>query len=114
MNITPKQHYLLHIPGMMRDMGPLICLSCFSFESAHSYFKKLARKQNFKNLTLSLAKWHQLLECCNFGNDKETPSSHPLFSTEKTFGVLCEVKADELPVLQQSSQNLGYCLVFNL
>ncbi len=106
-NITPKQHYLIHIPGMMIDMGPLIRSSCFSFESAHSYFKELARKQNFKNLTLSLAKRHQLLECCNFGDDQETPSSHPLFSTEKKFGVLRDVKADELPVLQQRFTESG-------
>ena len=68
-------------------LGPMVRSSCFSFESAHSYFKDLARKQNFKYLQLSLAKGHQFNECCNFGDSEENPSSHPLFSNEKTCGV---------------------------
>lgn len=64
----------------------MIRSSCFSFEAAHKYFKQIARKQNFKNLKLSLAKRHQLLECSNFGDSKENPSSHPLFATENFFG----------------------------
>jgi hypothetical protein len=35
-NIIPKQHYMIHIPSMIKDLGP------------HNYFKELARKQNFK------------------------------------------------------------------
>lgn len=52
-NIIPKQHYLIHIPSMIKELGPLVLHSCFGFESAHSYFKELARKQNFKNLPKS-------------------------------------------------------------
>ncbi|XP_028415149.1 uncharacterized protein LOC114538196 [Dendronephthya gigantea] len=50
LNIIPKQHYMIHIPSMIKHLGPLIRHSCFGFESAHNYFKELARKQNFKNL----------------------------------------------------------------
>ena len=74
-NIIPKQHYLIHIPTMIKELGPLVRRSCFAFESAHNYFKELVRKQNFKNL----AKFCQLKECSNFADVKEAPQSHPLF-----------------------------------
>jgi hypothetical protein len=53
-NITPKQHYLIHIPTMIKELGPLIWHSCFAFQSAQNYFKELACKQNVKNLAKSL------------------------------------------------------------
>jgi hypothetical protein len=87
-NITPKQHYLIHIPTMIRQLGPLIRHSCFGFESAHNYFKEIARKQNFKNLSKSLAERCQLNECSNFGDPNEKGNSHPLFSTERKYGVV--------------------------
>ena len=58
-NIIPKEHYLIHIPEMIKLLGPVIRSSSSSFEAAHQYFKQTARKQNFKNLPLSLAKRHQ-------------------------------------------------------
>ena len=75
-------------------LGPMVKSSCFSFESAHNFFKELARKQNFKNLALSLAKRHQFNLCCNFGDGAENPSSHPLFSSEKTYGILKKANAE--------------------
>ena len=32
-NIIPKQHYMIHIPTMIQQLGPLIRHSCFGFES---------------------------------------------------------------------------------
>lgn len=90
-SIIPKQHYLIHIPTMITLNGPLIRSSCFAFESAHIYFKRLAQNQSFKNLNVSLAKRHQLLECSYFGDSNENPSSHPLFSTEFQHGVSLKV-----------------------
>ena len=90
-NIIPKQHYMVHIPTMIQQLGPLIRHSCFGFESAHNYFKEMARKQNFKNLPKSLAERCQLNDCSYFGDDKENPASHPLFSTERKYGVLHHV-----------------------
>ena len=75
--------------------------SCFSFESAHSYFKEIARKQNFKNLPLSLAKRHQFNECCNFGDPEESPSSHPLFSSERSCGVIKKLEAESCQTLRE-------------
>ena len=106
-NITPKQHYLLHIPGMIRLLGPMTRSACFTFESAHRYFKDLAGKQNFKNLPLSLAKRHQFEDCCNFGDADECPSSHPLFATERKYAGLREVSAEKLTYLQQRFKEFG-------
>lgn len=106
-NITPKQHYLLHIPTSIQMLGPMVRSSCFSFESAHNFFKELARKQNFKNLPLSLAKRHQFNLCCNFGDAAENPSSHPLFSSEKTFGVLKMVNAEVCLSLRERFNSCG-------
>ena len=86
-NIIPKQHYMIHMPSMIKQLGPLIRHSCFGFESAQNYFKEIARKQNFKNLTKSLAERCQMNECGNFA-DSDNPHSHPLFSTERQYGVL--------------------------
>ena len=43
-NIIPKQHYTIHMPTMIKKLGPLIRYSCFNFESAHKYFKEIAKK----------------------------------------------------------------------
>ena len=71
---------------MIRQLGPLVRHSCCSFESAHNYFKELARKQNFKNLAKLLAERCQLKECSNSGDSTEDLKSRPLFSTERKYG----------------------------
>ena len=87
-SILPKQHYMIHFPSMIKQLGPLIRHSCFAFESAHNYFKELAGKQNFKNLAKSLAERCQLKECGNFADVNEAARTHPLFASEKNFGPL--------------------------
>lgn len=106
-NVIPKQHYLVHIPGMIRLLGPMVRTSCFTFESAHRYFKELGRRQNFKNLPVSLARRHQMFECCNFGDSLERPGSHPLFATEKKCGVVNQVNKDEVKALQEKFKEFG-------
>ena len=106
-NIIPKQHYLIHIPTMIRQLGPLIRHSCFGFESAHNYFKEIARKQNFKNLSKSLAERCQLNECSNFGDPNEKGNSHPLFSTERKYGVLTLAKESSRESLRSKLDSFG-------
>ena len=48
----------------------LIRALCFSFESTNNYSKDLSRKQKFKNLSVSLVRRHQKMECCNFINNR--------------------------------------------
>ena len=101
-NIIPKQHYTLHFPTSIRTIGPMIRASCFSFEAAHNFYKILARKQNFKNICLSLAKRIQMLDACNFGDAASNPSAHPLFKTEKKYGVLKKIDDQETASLRIS------------
>ena len=54
-----------------------------------------------------MAKRHQYLECCNFGDANECPSSHPFFATEKQYVGLREVDAEKLAYLQQKCQEFG-------
>ena len=104
-NIIPKQHYLIHIPTMIQKLGPLIRHSCFGFESAHNYFKEIARKQNFKNLAKSLAERCQLNECSHFAD--ENPASHPLFSSERKYGVLNYVNESAKESLRSQLDSFG-------
>ena len=91
----------------MKELGPIIHSSCFTFESAHVYFKELARKQNFKNIAVSLAKRYQLLEMCNFADAELSPTSHPLFGTENQLGVFRNVNDAEKNLLRRRFDNLG-------
>lgn len=62
--LTPKMHFLTHYGEHIANFGPLSACSCMRFESKHGYFKKLARKtMNMKNLAMTLARRHQLLQC---------------------------------------------------
>lgn len=61
--LIPKMHFLMHYSDQIRNFGPLSACSTIRFEAKHSYFKGLARKtKNRKNLCLTLAKRHQLLQ----------------------------------------------------
>ena len=83
-NITPKMHYMLHIPNQMMQLGPLVRHCCMRFEARHRYFKELAPQQNFKNICLSLAEHCQRDLCKDF--QTENPRQHPLFSSERELG----------------------------
>lgn len=37
-NITPKQHYLIHIPSQIKLLGPMLRHMCMRFESKHCFF----------------------------------------------------------------------------
>jgi hypothetical protein len=61
--LKPKHHYLCHYPSLILQFGPLLRLWTMRFESKHSYFKRCARVvKNFRNLSYSLARKHQLLQ----------------------------------------------------
>lgn len=62
-SLKPKHHFILHYPLLIKMFGPLRHLWTLCFESKHSYFKNVVRHSpNFKNMLLSLANKHQLLE----------------------------------------------------
>ncbi|CAN7999370.1 unnamed protein product [Ixodes hexagonus] len=61
--IIPKLHYLVHYARMIRELGPLQQFWSMRFEAKHQYLKSLAsRIKNFRNITLTLSKRHQLMQ----------------------------------------------------
>ena len=87
-NITPKQHYMLHLPSQIKSLGPMIRHMCMRFESKHCFFKQWASKLNFKNISKSLINQNQMYEGCQNAD----PSMHPIFSNEREMGPVSEVK----------------------
>ncbi|KAI1303015.1 hypothetical protein HDE_02277 [Halotydeus destructor] len=58
--ITPKMHYLLHLPSVIRENGPLYQFSNFSFERKIQFFKRrLQTIRNTINPAKSLSVFHQ-------------------------------------------------------
>ena len=54
--ITPKCHYVLHYPRLIRQLGPLIRHWVMRYEAKHHYFKQNARAPgNFINIAKALA-----------------------------------------------------------
>ncbi|XP_034078395.1 uncharacterized protein LOC117550156 isoform X1 [Gymnodraco acuticeps] len=87
-NVTPKQHYMIHLPSQIESLGPMVRHMCMRFESKHCLFKQWASKLNFKNVCKSLINQNQIYESCQ----NVDPSKHPIFSNEKEMGPVSEVR----------------------
>ncbi|XP_078487842.1 uncharacterized protein LOC144745800 [Ciona intestinalis] len=68
-NIIPKQHYLLHIPSSILQLGPNVQYWTMRFEAKHGYFKKLANIANYKNVAKYMAVRHQKNFCMQLLED---------------------------------------------
>ncbi|XP_026121391.1 uncharacterized protein LOC113101208 [Carassius auratus] len=82
-NLIPKHHLMIHYPECIRQIGPLIHVWTMRYEAKHRFFKK--NLKNFKNLTKSLAKKHQLAiayhwESCTIRGIESGPVSNELLS----------------------------------
>lgn len=62
-NLIPKQHYLVHLPSHILELGPATGYWCMRFEGKHSFFKKLSKGGNFKNIARYLVDRHQHHQC---------------------------------------------------
>ena len=60
--VTPKMHYLVHLPLQLMKFGPLRHHWCMRFEAKHAFFKSFNLKC-FRNIPKTLAKKHQLWMC---------------------------------------------------
>jgi hypothetical protein len=70
-NVTPKVHFLIHLPQQMRSFGPARNHACFRLESKHQTAK--ARQYNFKNICLSISKRFSLVQSCDLFDDQGLP-----------------------------------------
>lgn len=57
-NLIPKHHFMIHYPECIRQIGPLVHVWSMRYEAKHKCFKSSIK--NFKNITKSLAKKHQI------------------------------------------------------
>ena len=86
----------------------MLSVCCVSALNLHTLnLKELAQKQNFKNLPVSLAERHQKMEYCNFINNQLTSNAHPLFATQKKFGVLKFMEDNGVTDIQMKFQRSG-------
>lgn len=63
-NLIPKHHYMIHYPASIRKIGPLLHMWSMRFEAKHRVFKNMMK--NFKNITKSFAKKHQIAIACHW------------------------------------------------
>lgn len=87
-NLTPKHHFLLHYPDLIRRMGPPILLWTMRLESKYKVLTEIARtKMNFINLSKTLATEHQQRICKQPNSSSRTiPSKvHGNFSKSMQF-----------------------------
>jgi hypothetical protein len=73
--VTPKMHYMVHLPSQLLSFGPLRTMWCMRFEAKNGHFKRLV-KGNFKNIALSLAKQSQLYMCHRLLSSQDGSSSY--------------------------------------
>jgi len=60
----PKQHFLIHYPSKIRNLGPCVQYWCMRFESKHASANDFARLiHNFKNVCKSIA-WQEQIKLC--------------------------------------------------
>ena len=78
-SVTPKRHYLIHLPDQLIRFGPLRNHWCMRFEAKNGFFK-LKRWNNFKNITKSLAMYHQQWLCLQMLGPLGSRSSVYLYS----------------------------------
>ena len=57
-NLIPKHPFMIHYPECIRQIGPLVHVWTMRYEAKHKFFKSSIK--NFKNITKSLAKKHQI------------------------------------------------------
>lgn len=58
--LTPKHHMIIHLPTVIKRMGPPRHFWTMRFESKHGYLKDLSKKlKNYKSICKTLAFRHQ-------------------------------------------------------
>lgn len=62
-NLIPKQHYMVHYASQIEKFGPLIHSWTMRQESKLSFFKRVSRSGNYKNVPKTVARRHQFWLC---------------------------------------------------
>lgn len=66
-SIIPKQHFLIHYPAKIRNLGPCVQYWCMRFESKHASAKEFCHLiRNFRNICKSIAYQQQMQLCVDW------------------------------------------------
>lgn len=90
-HLTPKFHYLIHLPDQILRFGPPRAVWCMRFEGKNGFMKELIR-HNFKNVPLTLANQHQLYLCHRLLHRNDHPSPPFLYMGD----ILSKVKYEHV------------------
>ena len=88
-NITPKQHYLVHLSSQIFKFGPLVRAWAMRFEAKHQQFKQIPKiTKNFRNLPKTLSERHQSgVRADSISlSAADNPYDHPLFRKDDVCG----------------------------
>lgn len=67
-----KHHHMVHYPTCIRKSGPLVTMQCLKYELKHGFSKRMAGVNcNFKNICMSVACKHQVLQCAQWSCGKD-------------------------------------------
>lgn len=87
-NVTPKQHYMIHLPSQIKSLGPMVRHMCMRFKYKHCFFKQWASKLNFFYICKSVINQNQTYESWQ----NVDSSMHLIYSNEREMGPVSEVK----------------------
>lgn len=63
-HLIPKHHLMVHYPGAILKLGPLIQFWAMRFEAKHAFFKRICHITcNFRNICKTMAFRHQMTLC---------------------------------------------------
>lgn len=63
-HLKPKHHFMLHYPGAIMKLGPLVHFWSMRFEAKHGFFKHVSHITcNFRNICKTQAYRHQMMMC---------------------------------------------------
>ena len=105
-SFRPKLHYLIHYPDQMLNFGPIRNHWCMRLESKNGFFKQ-KRWYNFRNLSLSLATYHQQWMCLQMVGQDGCPRETYLYEGDEVKEG-CLIQSDTVPLLQE---RVGSCTV---
>lgn len=99
-HLTPKFHYMLHYPRIIKAVGPLLNIACFGFEAMHQPLKRTARSSNNQiNLPVTLHKKVEAKFCISLINSEELLKDTTYLENKKAIsGDLCKLHNLRAPV----------------
>ena len=92
---------MIHYPSQIEKFGPLIQSWTMRQESKLSFIKRCSKRSNFKNITQTAAKKHQLWQCYKM-HTEHTLFHPPIEASPKSYE--CDMEAEEPHIIDELSR----------